>query len=95
MDQKLSIKIRIADRDYPMSTEQSMESKLRKAGTMINQKLKYFSKQLGVHDKQDLLAMVAFDCMVELLSTQENHQKSQGLLKNKIITIDEMISSEL
>ncbi|MDX2302447.1 MAG: cell division protein ZapA [Microscillaceae bacterium] len=93
MNQKLSIKIKIADRDYPMHTEQSMESKLRKAGSMINQKLKYFSKHLGVQDKQDLLAMAAFDCMVDLLTLQENTQKSQALLKNKISSIDEMISS--
>ncbi len=95
MKQKLSIKIKIADRDYPMQTEQNMESKLRSAGKLLNERIKKFNQQLGVQDRQDLLAMAAFDCVVDLLSLQENVKKSNSLIVNKITSIDDLVSSAL
>lgn len=95
MSQKLSIKIKIADREYPMQIEQGMESKLRTAGKKLNDKIKTYSKQLGVQDRQDLLAMAAFDCIVEWLTLEENTQKSNGLLLNKVSNLDDLVSSAL
>ncbi len=76
---ELSIKIRIADREYPMRVRRDEEEKVRAAGRLVNDKLRSFSEQYGLQDHQDLLAMVAFDSMVQKVEL-ENQQ--QGLSQN-------------
>lgn len=41
------------------------EEILRKAGKELNNKLKELQKAFGLDDKQDLLAMIAFDLLVK------------------------------
>jgi cell division protein ZapA len=45
------------------------EGKIRHAGRVINEKLRKYKSEFGLDDTTDLLAMVAFDCMVESLET--------------------------
>lgn len=61
----LSIKIKIAEREYPMRAPIEEEEILRKAGKELNNKLKELQKAFGLDDKQDLLAMIAFDLLVK------------------------------
>jgi len=53
MDQ-LSIKIRIADREYPMKVKPEDEENVRKAGKIIKDGIKSYREQFGHDDKQDL-----------------------------------------
>jgi cell division protein ZapA len=78
---ELSIKIRIADREYPMKVRKDEEERVRAAARWINEKLKAFRDQYGLEDHQDLLAMVAFDSMVQKLLLEE---KKQGVDQNVI-----------
>jgi cell division protein ZapA len=83
--EELSIKIKIADREYPMKVKRSDEERVRLAGKLINEKLKSYREQFGIDDKQDLLAMVAFDCLVDKMTVFEkvnhlNHLVSQSIL---------------
>lgn len=91
MKPKLSIKIKIGDRDYSMQTDNELESKLRMAGQMINHKVKYYQKNLGVEDRYDLLAMSAFDCMVELINLRETLENQDNLLKNRLQNLEELV----
>ena len=72
--QSLSIRIRIADRDYPMRAPAGEEERLRKAGRLINEKLREFKAQYNVDDRQDLLSMVAIYCMAEKIRLEELQQ---------------------
>ena len=78
---ELSIKIRIADREYPMKVRKDEEERVRAAARWINEKLKAFRDQYGLEDHQDLLAMVAFDSMVQKLMLEE---KKHGVDQNVI-----------
>ncbi|MFM7327103.1 MAG: cell division protein ZapA [Bacteroidota bacterium] len=78
---ELSIKIRIADREYPMKVRKDEEERVRSAAKCINEKLKAFREQYGLDDHQDLLAMVAFDSMVQKLMLEE---KKHGVDQNVI-----------
>ena len=91
---KLSIKIKIADREYPMKVEPEEEERIRKAGKIVNEKIKLFKSQFGIDDKQDLLAMVAFDALVERLKT-EGGDVSGDLLKEKLSGLNSLISQSL
>ncbi len=94
---ELSIKIRIADRDYPMRVSTDDQDKVRLAGKQLSEKIRTFKEQFGVEDKQDLLAMVAFDGAVEKVnaSEQEIYSTSETVLLSKIAELDTLVSSAL
>jgi cell division protein ZapA len=55
------------------------EGKIRHAGKLINEKLRKYKTEYGLVDTTDLLAMVAFDCMVESLETSEVNEDSEHI----------------
>ena len=56
---ELSIKIKIANRVYPLTVKTTEEEGIRKAADSINHSISEFERLYDVKDKQDLLAMVA------------------------------------
>lgn len=68
MDEKLKIKIAIADRVYPLTVELSQEEGLRSASKKIDIMIKQFEENYAVRDKQDVLAM----CALQFASQVEN-----------------------
>jgi cell division protein ZapA len=89
---ELSIKIKIADRDYPMKVDAGEEENIRFAAKLIGEKLKFFKDQFGIDDKQDLLAMVAFDSMVEKLQVQSVKNSGFDSLYHKVKNLNDLIS---
>lgn len=83
----LSIKIKISDREYPLKIEASEEEGIRKTAKLINEKLKAFKDQFGIEDKQDLLAMVLFETMVDV----EKYENSLGNIES---FLDEQIGAQ-
>jgi len=59
MDEKLKIKISIADRVYPLTVKMSQEEGMRSASKKIDVMIKQFEENYAVRDKQDVLAMCA------------------------------------
>jgi cell division protein ZapA len=93
--EELSIRIKIADRDYPMKVKAHDEEKVRSASRLINEKLKSYRDQFGIDDKQDLLAMVAFDSLVEKMSTEENHQEIDLTVFEKVNQLNQLVSQSI
>ena len=91
----LSIKIKIADREYPMKVKRSDEERVRMAGRLINEKLKSYREQFGIEDKQDLLAMVAFDCLVDKMAAEENHQVIDQTVFEKVNQLNHLVSQSI
>jgi cell division protein ZapA len=89
---ELSIKIKIGDREYPMRVDAAEEERIRKAGKLINERLKAYKNQFGIDDKQDLLAMVAFDCAVERMKAEENSSGTDHSVMEKITHLNNLIS---
>jgi cell division protein ZapA len=75
---ELFIKIKILDRTYSLVIDPKDERVLRNAGKLIEEKIYAKKEKLGVHDKQDLLAMIAFDYAVENLRLSE--EKVEAIL---------------
>jgi cell division protein ZapA len=76
----LAIRVRIGEREYPMRVKPEDEGKIRHAGKLINEKLRKYRTEYGLNDTTDLLAMVAFDCMVESLeSNKVNEEDSEHI----------------
>lgn len=92
---ELSVKIKIADREYPMKVKRTEEEKVRAAGKLINEKIKHYREQFGLDDKQDLLAMVAFDCLVDKLAEEDNLQVIDETLVEKVNHLNQLVSQAL
>ena len=91
MDEKLKIKISIADRVYPLTVDMSQEEGLRSASKKIDVMIKQFEENYAVRDKQDVLAMCALqfasqleqkkiDSSTDNVETNERLQKINDLL---------------
>jgi cell division protein ZapA len=93
--EELSIRIKIADREYPMKVKANDEEKVRVASRLINEKLKSYRDQFGIDDKQDLLAMVAFDSLVEKMSTEQNHQQIDQTVFDKVSQLNQLVSQSI
>ena len=66
MDEKLKIKISIADRVYPLTVDISQEEGMRSASKKIDVMIKQFEENYAVRDKQDVLAMCALQFASQL-----------------------------
>jgi cell division protein ZapA len=93
--EELSIKIKIAEREYPMKVKRDEEEKVRAAGKLINEKLKNYKEQFGIDDKQDLLSMVAFDCVVQKQTSEEDHQEVDQTVFEKVSHLNQMVSQAI
>lgn len=56
---KLSLKVVVAGRTYPITVNEGEESKVTKAAEDINKAIKMLQDNYAVKDMQDLLAMTA------------------------------------
>ena len=93
--EELSIKIKIADREYPMKVKSEDEERVRNASRIINEKLKSYKEQFGLDDKQDLLAMVAFDSLVEKMTSEETHQVIDQTVFEKVTHLNHLVSQSI
>lgn len=75
MDEKLKIKISIADRVYPLTVNPSQEEGLRTASKKIDAMIKQYEENYAVRDKQDVLAM----CALQFASQLEQKQIEKSI----------------
>ena len=93
--EQLSIKVKIADREYPLKVKQHEEERIRSAAKMLNEKVKQFRELFGKDDKQDLLAMAAFDLMVDKLRQQEATALNNEHIENRLDYLEDLINNTL
>ena len=84
MGDKLSIKLHIANRIYPMKIERESEEYIRNAVKQIEGRLKFYEENYAIKDKQDLLAM----CLIEYASKFES-------VNNKNVVEDDGLTEKL
>ncbi|MCF8346360.1 MAG: cell division protein ZapA [Bacteroidales bacterium] len=70
MDEKLAIKVQIAERFYPLKIERREEEKIRKAAKLINDRLLQYKQRYTDKDAQDFLAMAALQFVIQLLDCE-------------------------
>lgn len=71
MDDKLSIRVNIADRYYPLKVERENEERIRKAARMINEKVLQYKQRYSNKDVQDYLAMASLQYVIKLGEYEE------------------------
>ncbi|WP_162342084.1 MULTISPECIES: cell division protein ZapA [Cyclobacterium] len=91
----LSIRIKIGDREYPMKVKADEEARIRRVGKLINDKIKKYREEFGLEDRQDLLAMVSFDCMVESMELNETQSNESEQVKNVVSQVNQRLDALL
>jgi len=76
MDDKLSIRVNVADRYYPLKIERTEEERIRKAAKLINDKVLQYKQHYSDKDLQDFLGMAALQFVIKLLELEEKQDAS-------------------
>ena len=95
MEEKLKIKLSIADRVYPLTIDPRQEEGLRKAAKNIENLAKKFEQKYAVRDKQDVLAMCSlqFASKIEQGGIHESEDLKASLERLK--ALQELVDSKL
>ncbi len=93
MDDKLSIRVNVADRYYPLKVERDNEEKIRKAARMINEKVLQYKQRYSDKDVQDFLAMAALQYVIKL--TEEEEKLENDYIPDTIRELIQKIDSAL
>jgi cell division protein ZapA (FtsZ GTPase activity inhibitor) len=96
MDDKLSIRVNVADRYYPLKVERENEEKIRKAARMINEKVLQYKQRYTDKDVQDFLAMAALQYVIKLTEEEEKIENDYipDTLKELIQKIDSVLEKK-
>ena len=86
---KLSLKVVVAGRTYPLSIEESEEKRVLKSANNINKAIRLLQDNYAVKDMQDLLAMTA----LQLASKSDNTTKSEGVDDSILKGIEDSLQS--
>jgi cell division protein ZapA len=95
MDEKLKIKISIAERVYPLTVELSQEEGLRSASKKIDAMIKQFEENYAVRDKQDVLAMCALQFATQTEQKQIDNSIDGAVTIERINNINALIDRYL
>lgn len=82
MSNTLSIKVKIADREYPLTVKMEEEEGVRKAAKLINENIKNLVDNYSVRDKQDLLAMTALQYATQVAEGKINTIEDESVINS-------------
>jgi len=85
---KLTIRVNINERFYPLKIEAKDEEKIRKAAKNINTIIAKYRKAFNDNDGQDLLAMVALQFGKKVIDLDDNYQLSEVVNDIKALNQD-------
>ncbi|MDT8401554.1 MAG: cell division protein ZapA [Bacteroidales bacterium] len=93
MDDRLSIRVNVADRYYPLKIGRDEEERIRKAARLINEKVLQYKQKYVDKDIQDFLAMAALQYVIQLLEL--NSKVDDTDVSHNIKEISDRIDSVL
>ncbi len=95
MGDKLSIKLHIANRIYPMKIERESEEYIRNAVKQIEGRLKFYEENYAIKDKQDLLAMCLIEYASKFESVNNKNVVEDDGFTEKLTEIEAILSSKI
>ena len=95
MEDKIKIKVKIADRIYPLTIRPDQEEALRLSVKKIDQMIKQLEESYAVRDKQDVLAMCSLQYATKFIQKNnfDDIQNKENL--KKLSNINELIKEHI
>ena len=96
MEEKLSIRVNVADRYYPLKVDRTDEEKIRKAARLINEKVLQYKQKYTDKDTQDFLAMAALQFVIKLIEFEDQGDANpfDAKLKELVDELGEYLKKE-
>ncbi|MES2387692.1 MAG: cell division protein ZapA [Bacteroidota bacterium] len=91
----ISIRIKLADRDYPLNIDEIDEAMIREAAKAVNDGLKVYREKFRDSETQDLLALVAFDCMIEKQTAEFYKKETEKANTERANELSKLIDATL
>ncbi len=88
---EIPIKIHILEREYTIKAAQRDVDAVRKAAAQLNESVQHLKQHFRITDKQDLLAMVAFDSVFQQFLVAEEFTDCQ----KKVEYMDQIVDKAL
>ncbi|KAB7531245.1 cell division protein ZapA [Flagellimonas olearia] len=95
MEEKLKIKLSIADRVYPLTIDPKQEEGLRKAAKNIESLVKKFEQNYAVRDKQDVLAMCALQFASKIEQGGIDQSEGTKAAMERLKALNDLVYSKL
>ncbi len=91
---EITINITLLDRPYRLSVARADEEKVRKAGNLINERIKYYSKHYAYKDVQDLLSMTALQFATSVVKMDAELTYRNQNLERKLEDLNDLLSEQ-
>ena len=91
---EITININLLDRPYRLSVARADEEKVRKAGALINERIKYYSKHYSYKDVQDLLSMTALQFATSVVKMDTELTYRNQNLERKLEDLNNLLSEQ-
>jgi cell division protein ZapA len=85
---KISLKIVVAGRTYPLNVNEGEQKKILKAAENINKSIKLLQENYAVKDMQDLLAMTALQLATKSTQVNQVEEVNYSEIEN---SLDELL----
>lgn len=93
--EEITINIVIADRSYKLTVARADEEKVRKAASMINERIKSYSAHYAFKDMQDLLSMTALQFATSTVRYESEITYRDQSMERKLNELDALLSGQL
>ncbi len=94
MEEEISLSVVIADRPYRLRVGKGEEETVRKAVSLIDQKIREYTGNYSFKDKQDLLAMVVLQFTTSLLNAEKKAQ-NKDVIVDRLQQLDALLGENL
>lgn len=92
---ELSIKIKIANRVYPLTVNADEEEGIRNAAEKINHSIEEFERLYDVKDKQDLIAMAALKVASRNFDLEKKGILDNGKIEKDLTSVEALLDQHL
>ena len=89
---EIMINITLMDKTYRLSVARADEEKVRKAASLINERVKFYAKHYAYKSDQDLLAMTALQFAAMVLKYESEVSFKDQHLERKLNEINALLS---
>lgn len=92
---EIIINITIMDKPYRLTVSRAEEGNVRKAASLINERIKAYARHYTIKDVQDLLAMTALQYATTAVKIESENAFNVQHLERKLKEIDELLDEQL
>lgn len=93
--EEITINIVIADKSYKLTVSRADEGKVRKAASLINERIKSYSMHYAFKDMQDLLAMTALQFATSTVKYESERAYIDQDMGQKLNELSSLLDEQL